>query len=766
LSLSFVELPGYTIEREIGRGGMARVYLAVQKKFGRLVAIKVVSSQFTNDPSFGRRFVREARIIGQLSHPNIVQVYDAGVENDAHYLVMEYLRGGDLNRRFEDGMHIQAVLAVVKDMARALDYAHQKGYVHRDIKPENILFREDGSAVLSDFGIAKVLRSEAPFTRHGTVVGTPQYMSPEQAAGRQLDGRSDLYSLGVVFFRMLTGDVPYDADSAVSVGIKHLQEPIPRLPGHLEPFQHVIDRVLAKRPEDRYQTGAELIAGIDRVRADGLVPNTVIRSTAVTTAEIRVVSDSMLTAVREPALRPGSQRYVVRRRASVGRKWALAGGVAALVAAGVAYSLYPERDALRQRALAVVGIHDGTKVADAWRQAQSLRGDRNQSLASIVAGYRRVLALEKDHPQALAALASLADEWKTVIAAALAAHDLPLAQAKLEEALGVFPSDEGLVELSSELANRQRAGTLLASTQALLRSHGLSDLPSATSAIQSLQEVLRLDPGNQTARAELDRLADQFVVLARASLESGDVTGAMSHLERAATANPEFVGLAAVRDKIGQATSVHDEIQGLLQQASALRAAGALISPAGANAAEIYHRVLATDPQNSIAHQGLNEVVASVLANADAQLHAGQLDDVRSMVTRAAEIGLDDAATTELKRRLRVEEQRVDRVATLLSQARSLAKDGYLTEPPSGNAVSRALEVLRLDPSNDEAREVLRNSAARLATVAQEAYAVGLVEDAKHYLELALTVTPDVPEWRALRESWNTPVASTAGAGR
>jgi tetratricopeptide (TPR) repeat protein len=609
-----------------------------------------------------------------------------------------------------------------------------------------------------------VLRSEASFTRHGTVVGTPQYLSPEQAAGRQLDGRSDLYSLGVVFYRMLTGEVPYDADSAVSVGIKHLQEPIPRLPTHLAAFQNVIDRVLAKRAEERYQTGAELIADIDRVRADGLVPNAVIKSVAVTSAEIKVVSDAVLTAVREPALRAGEQRYVVRRRARPGRNWAIAGAVVVLIA--VAYQLYPAHEALTQRALASVGFSDDAEVADAWRQAQSLRGDRNQSLAAIVAAYRRVLALESDHPQALEALASVADEWKGSIGAALGAHDLPLAQAKLSEALAVFPYDEEFARLSTELGDRQRAGTLLASTQALLRSHGLADLPSATAAIQSFQEVLRLDPGNQTARAELDRLADQYVNLARASLETGDVTTAMSHLERATTANPEFAGLASVRDTIGQATSSRDEIQGLLLQASALRATGALISPAGANAAEIYHRVLATDPQNSIAHQGLNEVVASVLSRADEQLRAGQLDDVKSMVARAAEIGLDDAATTELKRRLAVEEQRVDKVAVLLEQAKTLAKDGYLTEPQSRNAVSRALEVLRLDPSNEPARAVLRDCASRLAAVAQEAYAVGLVEDAKHYLELALTVTPDVPEWRALRDSWNTPVASATGGGR
>ncbi len=296
-----LEIPGYSIEREIGRGGMARVYLAVQKKFGRLVAIKVVSPEYTADPSFGKRFVREARIIAQLSHPNIVQVHDAGVNDQCYYLVMEYLRGGDLNRRLKRGLHMQAAISVVKDIARGLDNAHSKGFVHRDIKPENILFREDGSAVLSDFGVARVISSGASITRHGTVVGTPQYMSPEQATGRPLDGRSDIYSLGVVFYRMLTGEVPFKADSAVAVGIRHLQDPVPRLPGHLSSMQNVVDRFLAKKPEARFQTGAEVIEALDGVRAAGMVPNTVIKTEVVNTAEIRAIGDS----VSMPVLRDG-----------------------------------------------------------------------------------------------------------------------------------------------------------------------------------------------------------------------------------------------------------------------------------------------------------------------------------------------------------------------------------------------------------------------------------------------------------------------------
>jgi tetratricopeptide (TPR) repeat protein len=749
------DIPGYSIEREIGRGGMARVFLAVQKKFGRLVAIKVVSPEYTTDPSFGKRFVREARIIAQLSHPNIVQVHDAGVNDQCYYLVMEYLRGGDLNRRLKRGLHMQAAISVVKDIARGLDNAHSKGFVHRDIKPENILFREDGSAVLSDFGVARVISSDASITRHGTVVGTPQYMSPEQATGRTLDGRSDIYSLGVVFFRMLTGEVPFKADSAVAVGIRHLQDPIPRLPDHLSSMQPVVDRFLAKKPEQRFQAGAEVIDALDGVRASGMVPNTVIKTEVVNTAEIRAIGDSLsMPALREsrsiraePDQRPKRQR--LRRRA-----WPWV-ALVFFVWLGVWSYLYPwNRDNAIEKVMLAAGLIEKPALVNAWRQAQSLRGDPNQSLAAVVAGYRRVLDIEPSYAKAQAAMAELATQWKTSITQALATDDLALAEAKLAEALAVFPNDEELSALFDKLSDRKRADSLVTSTEALLRSHGLDDQPSATAAIQAYQEALRLNPGHALAKAELNRLAEHYAQLASGSAESGDITSAMNYLERATTASSTSADVTAVRDRVQQAASAHQEIQTLLQQASAFRANGALINPPGSNAAEIYHRVLATDPNNAIATQGLSEVVAQLVTRANEMLANGQIDQVRLLNSRASEIGLSDTAMRELKSKLGAEEQRIGSVARLLNEAQKLMNDGFITEPPDQNAVAKLLEVRRLDPSNATARDMLNSAAGRLAAVAREAYDAGMKTEAQHFLELALTVTPDVPEWRTLRDSW------------
>tara|TARA_Y100001933_G_scaffold259585_1_gene309785 strand:+ start:1731 stop:3986 length:2256 start_codon:yes stop_codon:yes gene_type:complete len=744
-----MEIPGFDIQREIGRGGMARVYLAVQRKFGRLVALKVVADTFANDPEFRRRFVQESRINAKLTHSNIVQVYDVGQADQALYLVMEYVGGGDLNARLDRGMRVSELIRVVTEIGRALDYAHSRGFVHRDIKPENILFREDGTAVLSDFGIARVVDHTPSVSRSGTVMGTPQYMSPEQAAGRALDGRSDIYSLGVVFYRMLTGDVPFKAETAVSTGIKHLQEPIPRLPSYLAPFQEVVDRALAKRPETRFQTGAELAAALEAVRASPDLPNATIRSQVVTTQEIRAVGAQLITSRDPSRAERGSRR---RRRRRTVRTVASVTLLALLI--GGASLVLVQRPDWVTRLSAAVGIVDDPMVQEAWNSARSLRQDPNQSLATIVAGYRRVLNLDPDHEGARAALATMATQWKTDIEQALGQGNLSQAETKLQESTLAFPNEPALAELSEQLTNRKHAERLLSSTQGLLRSHGLSDIPSATAAIQAYQEVLRLAPGNPVAIAELDALSHHYASLAAEAADTGRVDQAISFLDRASAANDQLPELATVREKIQQATTLQSAISDMLQQASAYRAAGALINPPGENAAELYHRVLATDPDNVIAMQGLNEVVSQLLATATKLLGAGDLDSVRSLIDRASAVGLDQESVNRLKARLDGEVARRASVRENLDEAERLLDRGFITEPQERNAVALLRDVERLDPGNERAQALLARSAERLASVAREAYDVGLTRDARHYLELALTVTPDVAAWRELRAEW------------
>ena len=211
------KIPNYTIEREIGEGGMATVYLAVQDMLHRYVAIKVMRPELTQDKNFRQSFLSEGSTIANLEHSNIIRIYDIGITDDTvFYMAMEYLSGGNLKERLDKGkLSYSHTIFILEEVANGLAYAHKKGYIHRDIKPANILFRDDGIAVLSDFGLAKLQDSSGELTRLGFTKGTIQYMSPEQAITTDLDQRSDIYSLGLVFYEMLTGDKAFLADSTI-----------------------------------------------------------------------------------------------------------------------------------------------------------------------------------------------------------------------------------------------------------------------------------------------------------------------------------------------------------------------------------------------------------------------------------------------------------------------------------------------------------------------------------------------------------------------
>jgi serine/threonine protein kinase len=263
--MSQINIPGFILKKKINTGGMAAVFLAQQEQYNRYVALKIMLPSLAKDPDLAERFMREARTIANLKHPNIVVIYDVGQANSLYYYAMAYLDGGDLTERIRSGgVNPHEALKITQQIAAALAYAHDEGIVHRDIKPDNVLFRsKDDAAILTDFGIAKQLNSdENQLTRIGNTVGTPKYMSPEQARGERLDGRSDIYSLGVMLYEMLTGLPPYQAEEAVTLAIKHCQEPIPRLPRELERFQDLIDSLMAKKPSDRFRTAHQIIEAI------------------------------------------------------------------------------------------------------------------------------------------------------------------------------------------------------------------------------------------------------------------------------------------------------------------------------------------------------------------------------------------------------------------------------------------------------------------------------------------------------------------------
>lgn len=276
----------YVIKSELGRGGMATVYRGYDPRFEREVAVKVLPPELLHsDPQFRFRFEREAKIIASLEHPSIVPVYDVGEESDQPYFVMRFMGGGSLSDRIESGLHtIEESIRILEKIAPGLDEAHSKGIVHRDLKPSNILFDGKGVPYISDFGIAKITEAQAGGVTGSAIIGTPAYMAPEQATGEaSIDGRADIYALGIIIFEMLTGQQPYQADTPMGVAVKHITEPVPhilkvnpQLPAWIE---MVISTAMAKDKNDRFSTAVEMIDTMKAfVRGDASAATAVIKN--------------------------------------------------------------------------------------------------------------------------------------------------------------------------------------------------------------------------------------------------------------------------------------------------------------------------------------------------------------------------------------------------------------------------------------------------------------------------------------------------------
>lgn len=283
----------YKITEKIGEGGMAVVYKGYQQSLNRYVAIKVLRAELAQDQQFIERFRREALAVADLSHPNILHVYDAGTALGVYYIVMAYVDGGSLKDLIGQGpLEVEYAVSIAAQLAEALDHAHRHGLVHRDVKPNNVLMTRDGRPLLTDFGIAKALHESQGLTRTGTSIGTPEYMAPEQIQGQKVDGRTDIYALGIVLYEMLTGWAPFSSTTPVAALYKQVNEPPPPLrqaninvPDWLD---GVVLKALAKRPQDRYQEGKEFAEALRQRRAPSRAASAPMPSTAPVAAKTPV----------------------------------------------------------------------------------------------------------------------------------------------------------------------------------------------------------------------------------------------------------------------------------------------------------------------------------------------------------------------------------------------------------------------------------------------------------------------------------------------
>lgn len=571
--MSELVIPGYAIKRTLGKGGMATVYLAEQEKFERDIALKVMAPALSADDGFRERFLREAKIVAKISHPNIVAVYDVNEVNGVYYIAMEFHPGGDLKARIREGLEVAEALRITRDVARALDFAHSKGYLHRDIKPDNILFRADGSAVLTDFGIAKATEGDASLTQMGMVAGTPKYMSPEQARAQALDADSDLYSLGVVLFEMLTGRLPFEASDPIALGIMHMNAPVPRLEGALAHFQPLIDRLLAKQPGQRPQSGAQVIREIDALEktfdygaanAPAQAGDTMLRPAMRRATPGRVAApavtgpaaaggvDTDVTVLAPAVPRPAPATPPTGRRGggqpqpaparpaspSTGKIGAAIALVAVLAAGG--WWTLRNSDAEVQSAR-VSGELDAGAAALARSALVAPAAD------NALAHYRSALALQPGSVEAQAGIRKVVTGLQAQAYAALEAQRFEQAQRLLVQASEIDPSEAGNAPLQRAIADAraalERGGAAIpaqaaAVPQALpaasLRQERRAELRTALRELKTNAEATPSAEPDQLARLRIGGMLGS----ARRALDDGDSASAIQRYEQVLKLDP------------------------------------------------------------------------------------------------------------------------------------------------------------------------------------------------------------------------------------
>jgi serine/threonine-protein kinase PpkA len=744
-----MNISGFKIIRELSQGSMANVYLAAQKNLDREVALKIMSQNLLQDPSFKQTFLNEGKIVAKLHHPHIITIYDLGYAADGCYISMEYIAGKNLKERIQAGLTLGESLQIAVRVARALDYAHKCGIVHRDIKPTNILFRDDQYPVLTDFGIAQPQTGGLSLSPNGAFIGTPRYLSPERVKGEPEDARSDLYSLGTVFYEMITGNPPYEGEEALATALKHLHDPVPEL---AEPFaflQPVLDRLMAKEPAHRFGSAHEFIHALEQVMRDQGEENATLFEPARGLANIPRSDPPLAEAQAETRTeRIARRRFGALRQGwwSVHRnRWSLAGvavGVAAI--AGGYYWQESRSDLQTQHVLEQLLAYEGTQPA------QSLVGQ--PGVRTPYATYTFALALAQGQPEVLEGLRKLGSRFEERARHKWQEGQLDQALMLVKQGLHFKPDHEGLLALKpfmsqqiEERRRQHRIKDLLAQAHQHLAQSRLTE-PQGNNAFDTYNAVLMLDRKNQKALKGLAQIAKRFEQRAREARNRGDIPGSLALIEQGIHIDPKHGGLQALKDSMGLPSGDQDKkrlhlIVQWLEQAQAQFQAGRFTQPSGDNAFETYRMILVVAPGEAGALTGIERIAEHYQQLAQIHKNKGDLKVSQSFIEEGLQIAPAHAELLEL--RDQITSRHADSIQTLLKKAEQQFVSSQLTEPKGGNAFESYKEVLRMDPANQKAREGLRMIVQHYQTLAEGRQQAGSLQEALVLANQGLKVDPD-----------------------
>jgi serine/threonine-protein kinase PpkA len=784
-----IEIPGYRVIRQLGRGGMATVYLAIQQSVDREVALKIMRPHLLADPNFGDRFLREARIAAKLHHRHVVGIHDVGKFNDQHYIAMEYLSGGSIISSLPSKQRdVLFALRIVREIATALGYAHSKGFVHRDVKPDNIILRHDGSAVLTDFGIARASDSATRMTQTGAVIGTPHYMSPEQARGKPIDGRADLYSLGVVLYELLVGEVPFHAEDSLAVGIMHITEEPPRLSGDMSALQSMLDRVLAKKPEDRYQTGEEMagcIQSLEVAIAKGQIPALLLPGsepamgllsalpTEITTPTAAVTKSRKKAALLGERTEPqfGAFDEVlqndVRRRTSEhpkkSKRGFFYGALGFFILLGMGLIWY-QQDALR-------GFLPNTELNNLLTQAEKAHHDGQlvgSSGFSALEYYQAVLKLDPDNTRAITGINAVGEAVIAQAQKALAVGDLAFAKNGLAQAREILQGGAGIEALSQAIEMAEKKSIALGDVlERAIAAHNAGQLLGGErSALALYRQVLGVDSENAIAKNGIEKIASYLAEQARALIitkQWAEAESRLAELEQVQNNHPALTELRVLRnDAHSQNTQT---IEAQLSRAEELMRQGQLLVPENDSARIMFENVLKQDPNNARALAGLSRIGAGVLVQLDAAIETSDLKGSNRLLNLAEQLSAPDMDLRAARIRVRELRERIEisqaqqvltaeqqtRVTQYLNDADAALAAGNLNEPPGDNAFDLYRAALSIDRTSMRAKAGLAAIAPRARELFEAAVESGHANAARGYLDAFEDASADTSAKQMLR---------------